>query len=322
LRKKWAKKLFTQGESYEKAHFFRVSTPGGGATMKTIVFAGTDSTQIAKKLAKAISAEYSELKVSSFPDGELKIRYPADVSDRHVIIVNGMIPNPNKNLLESVFSIQTAKQLGAAKVTFVAPYLAYMRQDRQFKPGECVSARIMAKLLDCADLVIAVDPHLHRIHRLQDIFRTKAKSVSADPMLAEYIRKNHPKAIIIGPDIESSQWAKKIADSIGNESMILLKKRYSATKVRIIVHGDPSLFKGRDVVIVDDIISTGHTMIEPIRQLKKFGAKKITCIGIHGVFVENALQKLKKLGVNVITTNTIENQTSKIDVSNAIVGAL
>jgi len=290
--------------------------------VKTIVFAGTDSTGIAKRLARRIKAEYSELLVSSFPDGELRIRYPVDVSGVHVIIVNGMMPHPNRNLLESVFAIQTAKQLGAEKVTFVAPYLAYMRQDKMFHPGECVSARVMAKLLDCADRVIAVDPHLHRIHRLQDIFRTKAKSVSSDPVLAEYIRKNHPKAIIIGPDIESSQWAKTIADSIGQESMILMKKRYSSTKVRIIVHGDPAKFRGRDAVIVDDIISTGHTMIEPIRQLKKFGAKKITCIGVHGVFVENALQKLKKLGAQVITTNTIENKTSKIDVSPAIAGAL
>ncbi len=290
--------------------------------MKNVIIAGTDSTSIAKKLAKQIKAEYSELQVSSFPDGELKIRYPIDVSGKNVIIINGMIPNPNKNLLESVFAIHTAKQLGAEKVTFVAPYLAYMRQDKQFKPGDCISAKVMAKLLDCADKVIAIDPHLHRIHRLQDIFRTKAKSVSADPVLAEYIKKNHPKAIIIGPDIESSQWAKTIADSIGQESMILLKKRYSSTKVRIVVHGDPKKFKGRDVVIVDDIISTGHTMIEPIKQLKKFGAKKITCVGVHGVLVENALKKLKKLGVQVITTNTIENPTTKIDVSPIIIGAL
>ncbi|MEM2916361.1 MAG: ribose-phosphate diphosphokinase [Candidatus Woesearchaeota archaeon] len=290
--------------------------------MKTIIVGGTNSKELAKKTARKIRAQYSELQKSRFPDGEMRLRYADDITGKHVVIINSLSPNPDEMLLESAFAIHAARQLGAARTTFVAPYLAYMRQDKQFHPGECISARAMAKILDHADQIIAIDPHLHRIRRLQDIFRAKAKSISTDPVLAEYISKNHPKAIIIGPDIESSQWAKTIADSIGQESMILLKKRYSSTKVRIIVHGDPSKFKGRDVVIVDDIISTGHTMIEPIRQLKKFGAKKITCICVHGVLVGNALQKLQKLGAQVITTNTIPNPAAKIDVSGIIAGAL
>ncbi|MEM4247068.1 MAG: ribose-phosphate diphosphokinase [Candidatus Woesearchaeota archaeon] len=290
--------------------------------MKTTVVGGTNSKEIAKTVAKKIKAQYSELQKSRFPDGEMRLRYEDDLTSKHVVIINSMSPNPDEMLLESAFAIHAARQLGAARITFVAPYLAYMRQDKQFHPGECISARAMAKILDCADQIMAVDPHLHRIRRLQDIFRAKAKSISADPVLAEFISKNHPKAIIIGPDIESSQWAKTIADSIGQESIILLKKRYSSTKVRIIVHGDPSRLKGRDVVIVDDIISTGHTMIEPIKQLKKFGAKKITCMGVHGILVGNALQKLHKLGAQVITTNTIQNPTTKIDVSPIIADAL
>ncbi len=290
--------------------------------MTTVVIGGSNSQDLAKKVARKLNAKHSELQLSSFPDGELRVRIADDITGKHVVIVNGLMPNPDKNLVESVFAIQTAKQLGASKVTFVAPYLAYMRQDKMFRPGECVSAKVMARMLDCADQVIAIDPHLHRIKRLQDIFRTKAKSISADNVLADFIRKKHPNAIILGPDIESSQWAKKIADSIGQESMILLKKRYTATKVRITVHGDPARFRNRDVVIVDDIISTGHTMLEPIRQLRRFGAKKIICVGIHGVLVENALQKLKKMGVQAITTNTIPNPAARIDVSGIIAGAL
>jgi ribose-phosphate pyrophosphokinase len=290
--------------------------------MKTIVVGGTNSKELAKSVARLIKAQYSELKKSNFPDGEMRLKYETDLTDKNVIIINGMMPNPDEMLLESVFAIHAAKQLGAGKITFVAPYLAYMRQDKQFHEGECISAKVMAKMLDCADYVIAIDPHLHRIHRLQDIFRTKAKSISADPILAKSIQKNHPKSIIVGPDIESSQWAKTIADSIGHESMVLLKKRYSSTKVRTIVHGDPARFKGRDVVLVDDIISTGHTMIEPIKQLKKFGARKITCIGVHGVFTENALQKLRKLGATVIATNTIPNPVAKIDIAKLIADAL
>ncbi len=290
--------------------------------MKTIVVGGTNSVQLARNVARLIKAPYSELDVSNFPDAEIRLRYREDVAGKHVIIINSLMPKPNENLMELVFAIHTVKDLGAKKVTAVAPYLAYMRQDKRFHPGECISAHVMAKLLSAADHVIAIDPHLHRIRCLQDIFTTRATSLTADPIFAHYIHKTHPKAIILGPDIESSQWAKAIADRIGQQSVILHKKRYTATKIRTIIHCDPGLFKGRDVVIVDDIISTGNTMIEPIKQLKRLGAKKITCMCVHGVFVMNALQRLRKLGVQVISTNTIQNPVAKIDVASLIADAL
>lgn len=290
--------------------------------MRTIVVGGTNSRQLAKKVAKLTKSSYSELLVDHFPDGELRVRFMDDLAGAHVIIVNSLMPLPNENLMELVFAIHAAKDLGAKKITAVAPYLAYMRQDKRFHPGECISSHVMARLLSAADHVIAIDPHLHRIKRLQDIFTTKATSLTADPVFAGFIHKSHPNAIIIGPDMESSQWAKAIADRIGQESVILHKKRYTATKVRTIIHGDGGQFRGRDVVIVDDIISTGNTMIEPIKQLKKLGAKKITCICVHGVFVKNALQRLQKLGVRVISTNTIQNPTAKIDIAPLIADSL
>lgn len=290
--------------------------------MKAVIVGGTNSRLLAKRVATLTRSPYSELDVSRFPDGEIRLRYRDDVAGRHVVIINSLMPQPNENLMEAVFAIHTARDLGAKKVTFVAPYLAYMRQDKRFHPGECVSAHVMASLLSAADHVIAIDPHLHRIRRLQDIFACKATSLTADPILADHIRRTHPKAIIIGPDWESSQWAKAIADRIGQESIILSKKRYTATKVRTIIHAVPAHFKGRDVVIVDDIISTGNTMLEPIRQLKKFGARKITCICVHGVFTTNALQRLTKAGAGVISTNTIQNPVSRIDIAPLIADAL
>jgi ribose-phosphate pyrophosphokinase len=290
--------------------------------MKTIVVGGTNSQSLAKSVAKRVKAPYSELFVDHFPDGELRIRFRDDISGKHVVIINSLLPKPNETLMEAVFAIHTAKDLGAKKVTFVAPYLAYMRQDKRFHSGECVSAHVMAKLLSAADHVIAIDPHLHRIKRLQDIFATKATSLTADPVFAEYLRKTHPNAIIMGPDGESSQWAKTIADRIGLESVILSKKRYTATKIRTIIHAPPEHFKGRDVVIVDDIISTGNTMIEPIKQLKQFGVKRVSCICVHGVFALNALQRLRKLGASVISTNTIQNPVAKIDLAQLIASRL
>jgi ribose-phosphate pyrophosphokinase len=240
---------------------------------------------------------------------------------KHIVLVNSCHPDPNNNMLELVFAAHTAKELGAKKVTIVAPYLCYMRQDKRFHSGECKSNTIMSKLLSVADHILTVDPHLHRIKNLREIFRIKATRLSANDAIAKYLKKNMKNEVIVGPDGESYQWARAIADKIHVHATVLRKKRYTSRVVRIKVKADVD-FKGKNVVIVDDIISTGHTMIEPIKQIKKMGAKKIYCIGIHGLFVEGALKKLKKLGATVLTTNTIVNPVSKIDMAETIAKAL
>lgn len=288
---------------------------------KKIVFGGTNSQDLAKRVARKIKAPYAALIVKHFPDGETYLRLPKDVKGKEVILIESMHPNPDLIMIETIFAARTAKELGAKKVTIVAPYLAYMRQDKRFHPRECKSNSIMAALMTCGDKIFTIDPHLHRINSLSEIFTIPAKRLSANDAIAKYIKKNIKNEVIVGPDSESYQWARAIADKINVHATVLKKKRYTSRVVRIKVK--PGIgFKGKNVVIVDDIISTGHTMIEPIKQIKKMGAKKIYCIGVHGLFVEGALNKLKKLGVTVLTTNTIVNPVSKIDMSETIVKAL
>ena len=281
-----------------------------------IIIGGNNSTELAKKIARKKKASYSELKVKKFPDGELYLRFMKPVKGKKIVIVQTYYPDPDEALLISHFAIKTAKELGAKKVTLVAPYLGFMRQDKRFHRGECQSNKIMASLLDVADKVVTLDPHLHRIESMDEIFKTKTKKLSANKLIEKYIKKNFKDPWIVGPDSESYQWARTIAEHIDAHATILRKKRYSSTKVRILVKDKG--FKGRDVVIVDDIISTGHTMIEPIKQLKKMGARSVTCICIHGLFVMEALKKLRKLGAKVVSTNTIENPVDKIDVASTI----
>ncbi len=287
---------------------------------KNIVIANINSVKLGKIVARKLKSEFCALEEGRFPDGELYVRIRSDVRGKNVVIIASMQPYPNEELLSTIFAVKTAKRLGAKKTIIVAPYVAFMRQDKEFHSGESVSARIMGNLLSCADKLIAIDPHLHRIHKLSMICKN-AKSISANEVLADYIRKHHKNALILGPDEESHQWAEEIAKKIKKHAVMLRKKRYTSYSVRIKINKDIN-FDGKDVVIIDDIISTGHTMIEPIKQLKRRGAKNIYCIGIHGVFANNALSMLKKLGAKVITTNTIQNETSKIDVSSAIVKAL
>ena len=288
-----------------------------------IVTSCGNSVNLAKNIAKKLKAKFSKITISEFPDGDIYLRYNTRVKGKTIIIVNSFQPNSNKSLFKIIFTAETAKQLGAKKVILVAPYLAYMRQDKMFNYGECISSRVMAKLLNNSfDKIITIDPHLHRYKSMKDIFKISAKRLTANSLIADFIKMKIKNPIIIGPDLESYQWAEIIAKYVGCDVTVFRKKRYSSRHVEeeMIKKVD---IKGKDVVIVDDIISTGHTIIEAAKKARKLGAKTITSICVHGLFVENAVKKLKKSKINnIFSTNCIEHKTNSIDVSSIIVKEL
>jgi ribose-phosphate pyrophosphokinase len=227
------------------------------------------------------------------------------------------------SLFDIIWAAETARDLGVKKVILVAPYLAFMRQDIRFKPGEAVSSKIMAKLLNKSiDKIITVDPHLHRYKSLKDIFTIPATKLTANNLIAEYIAKNFKNQVIIGPDWESYQWAEAIAKKVGCPSTVLKKTRFSSRHVKVKMT-NPVPIEGKNVIIVDDIISTGHTIAEAAKKARKMKAKTITAIGVHGLFVDKAIPRMKKAGVTkVVTTNCIEHVTNKIGVGKMILDVL
>lgn len=266
---------------------------------------------IAKKLRK----KHSNLHAGKFPDGELRIRFDAGMKNKNVVLVQSFYKDVSDCLIEAVLAAETARELGAKKIALAAPYFPYMRQDKRFHKGEAVSQRIIAGLMDkYFDAVHMIDPHLHRKNKLENVFRITAKKLTANALIAGYIKKHIPNAVIIGPDEESYKWAENVADMLGAECRILKKKRYSSYHVEVRLNKKISLI-GKNAVIVDDIVSTGHTILETAKVLRKMGAKKIYCICVHGIFVNGALKKLKKAKIKVISTNTIPNKMAKIDVS-------
>jgi ribose-phosphate pyrophosphokinase len=275
-----------------------------------------NSVGIAKKLAKKLRCKYSPTTVSCFPDGDLYLKFNTNLKKKKLVIVQSFQPHSDMSLFDIVFAAETAKELGAKKVILVAPYLAYMRQDKRFKTGECISSKIMAKLLNkSVDKLITIDPHIHRYKSLKDIFTIPTKMLTANLLIADYIQKKFKNEIIIGPDGESYQWAETIAKHIHVDATVLKKTRFSSRHVQVKMI-NPIPIKGKNVVIVDDIISTGHTIAEAAKQARKMGAKSVSAIGVHGLFVENGMEKLKKAGINrIITTNCIEHKTNKIDVT-------
>lgn len=282
-----------------------------------------NSVKIAKGLARKLKAKYSPLTISAFPDGDTYLKYNIDVNGKVVVIVQSFQPQPEMSLFDIVFAAETAKDLGAKKVILAAPYLAYMRQDKRFNPGEAVSSRIMAKLLNNSiDKIITIDPHLHRYKSLKDIFTISSTDLTANKLIAQYVKKKHPHSVIIGPDWESYQWAEAIAKQVGVESTVLEKTRFSSRHVTSKMVKKVDL-KGKEVVIVDDIISTGHTIAEAAKKAKSSGAKKIIAIGVHGLLVGEAISIMKKAGVQeIVTTNCIEHKTNKIDVTGLLAEAL
>jgi len=285
-----------------------------------IIIGGSNAQDLAKRVARKKKAAYANLVVRKFPDGELYIRLPANLKGQEVVICNTMHPNPDDALIEMFLSWHTAKEMGAKRVSLVVPYMGYLRQDKRFHEGESLSNHLVASLLS-PDFFLTLDPHLHRIHSLREIFKTRAKHITANDLLGDYIKKNLPGSIIVGPDEESYQWARHIASRIGHEVIILKKKRYSSRKVKIVVKAS-ILIRGRTIVLVDDIVSSGHTMFEPIKQLKRMGVAKIYCVCVHGIFAENALRKLRALGAHVIATNSVRSPVAKIDVSGLIAESL
>ena len=287
-----------------------------------IIIGCSHGLHIAKKIASKLKKPYSALEVTHFPDSEIKLRYKVDVKGKEVALVQSFYGNVNECVIEILFAAETARDLGAKKIILVAPYFPYLRQDKRFNPGECISLRTIAQNVDeDFDEVIIVDPHLHRERTLKHIFRIKSHKLTANPLIEDYIKKKIKNPVIIGPDWESYKWAKKVAEKIGCEHAIMEKKRYSARRVEVKLNKQVDI-KNKNLIFIDDMISTGNTLIRAIAALRKLGVRKVTCFAVHGILVENALEKLRKAGATVITTNTIPNKVAKIDVSDIIVDSL
>ncbi|MBT7849623.1 ribose-phosphate diphosphokinase [Candidatus Woesearchaeota archaeon] len=278
-----------------------------------------NSSKTANLIAKKLKCKCIETEIKTFPDGDIYLRYKSEIKNKKLIIVESFQPNSNEALYNIVFAGKTAKDLGAKQIILVAPYLAFMRQDKRFNSGEAINAKIMSELINnSVDKIITVDPHLHRIRKMSDIFKIKSKRLTANQAIGNFIEKNFKNEVIMGPDWESYQWADEIAKIAKTQSTCLEKTRHSYRDVDVkLVKEIP--IKGKNVIIVDDIISTGNTMIKAAIKAKKLGAKSVSCVGIHGLFVENALKKMKKHFNNIFTVNTIEHNTNKIDITDTLI---
>lgn len=269
---------------------------------------------MANGIAEGGGVDLGALESRHFPDGETYIRHTAPLDGRSVALVC-TLANPDPKLMPLLLAARSARELGATRVGLVAPYLAYMRQDRRFHDGEGVSARYFAEFIaGLFDWLVTIDPHLHRIERLADIYPIATDTLHAAPLLAAWICENVSRPVLIGPDAESRAWVAGVAETIDAPFAVAAKTRLGDREVRIDLP-DLSAWRDRTPVLVDDVVSSGRTLMELARLLRQERMPQPVCALIHGLFADDSLARLRVACARVISTNTVPNDVGLIDVA-------
>lgn len=288
--------------------------------MSRIILGFADSMAAAGRLGKALDLPVNEVAVHRFPDDECLIRIPASAQ---TVFLYRSLNDPDRKLIELMLAASAARDGGAERVVLIAPYLAYMRQDKAFHPGEAVSQKLVGKLIASHfDTLLTVDPHLHRITALSEaIPGIPAISLSAAPLLAALIDpRDNP--IIIGPDSESRQWTEAIARPLGLETLIASKQRLDDRQVSLKIT-EVERAKGRRAIMVDDLISSGRTLVEAAKLLHRAGATSVEAIATHCLARPDDLAFMAAQKINRIdSSDSIDGPTSRIALSPLIARAL
>lgn len=274
------------------------------------------------RLIQAWPAQRGGLSLHRFPDGETRVRLEPLPAGSDVALVC-TLDNPDAKVLPLLFAAGAARELGARSVGLVAPYLAYMRQDRRFNPGEALTAAHLARLVSGHfDWLVTVDPHLHRYRALADVYSIPATAVSAAAPVAAWIRGNVRAPLLVGPDAESAQWVAAVAALAKAPHVVLEKVRNGDRDVAVSVP-DVERWRDRTPVLVDDIISSGRTMIATVRHLVAAGLPAPVCIGTHAIFAARAYEDLGATGAaRIVTANTIAHPSNDIDVAPLVAAAV
>lgn len=272
-------------------------------------------------LADSLRARHETVASEQFPDGESHITLPADLTGCRVI-VNCSLAQPDPKLAPLLFIADAARDLGATQVGLVAPYLAYMRQDRRFHPGEAITSRTFARVVSAAfDWLATMDPHLHRYASLDEIYTIPSRIVHSAPLLGRWIGAQVDRPLILGPDAESEQWVSEVAGHIGAPFAVFSKTRLGDKQVRI-DRPDLSPYAARQPVLVDDIVSSGRTMIEASRQLAEAGFAKPVCVVTHPLFAGDALEALTPVVASIASCDTVAHPSNAITVAPELAAAV
>ena len=286
--------------------------------MKPIVIAMPGNERLSRELAAHLDLDNGAVTVRHFPDGESHVRLDTPADGRCTVIVC-TLDRPDDKLIPLLLLACAVREAGAVSVGLVAPYLAYMRQDKRFHPGETVSARhIAAWISRDLDWLVTVDPHLHRITDLSQVYSIPCRVAHAAEGVAGWVRSNVKQPLLVGPDEESAQWVSDVARRAQAPFVVLEKTRRGDRDVEISV---PEVDRWRlhTPVLVDDIVSSARTMIETVGHLGRAGLATPVCVAVHAVFAQTAYEDLRAAGVEqIVSCDTIQHPSNRIALASVI----
>jgi ribose-phosphate pyrophosphokinase len=280
-----------------------------------------DEAALATALAGALGWDAAEVRVHRFPDGECRLTLPASLP-RAVALLRGL-QQPNDKLAQLLIAAPAARELGARQLTLVAPYLAYMRQDIAFQPGEAVSQRHLGHALAAwFDAVLTVDPHLHRVATMDEVVPgRRGVAVSAAPLLGAHACAQVPGALLLAPDEEATQWVRAAALAHGLDHAVCHKLRHGDRDVEVALPNAD--VRGRAVVVMDDVASTGRTLVAAAQGALAQGAASVDVAVTHGLFVGDALAQVRAAGVrHVWSSDCVPHATNAVSVVPLLAAAL
>jgi ribose-phosphate pyrophosphokinase len=274
------------------------------------IFSGTSNKPLAQKIAKKLGIELSPLEIHIFPDGEKRVGILDKVLNENCVVVQPTSPSPDKNYMELFFIVDALKRSGASKITAIVPYLGYQRQDHIFREGEAVSLEVVATLLKWGgvDEIVAFD--LHSI-KIPEIFKIKLTHLSALPIFAKEIKKMGKDSVLVSPDMGGIRRIKLLSETLDNMPFAVIEKNRDLATGKVTMSGVSGEIK-ENAIIVDDMISTGGTIVTAAKLLKDKGAKNIYVFATHAVFSKDAPKILGDSSLRkVFVTDTIDIPKSK-----------
>lgn len=290
--------------------------------MKPLILAGSQGV-LAVKVSKLTGFPMGYIQIEKLPDGEKYVRLSSKVEGKDVFLFNSFANNPDEMLIETIFLIETIAEYNARSINCIFPYFPYSRQDKRFIEGEAISLKIVSKLFRNLEIdrMFVFDFHLHRIDNLTELFGVEVVNLTAMGKLAKYSMRFGDKLLVVAPDEEAVQWAKVFAEEINSDYIYFKKIRVDAENV--IISSQPPDVEGRDAIIVDDMISTGGTVIQALRVLKQGGCNKVFAACTHAILAKDALKRMLEAGIeDMVASDTILSPISHVTVSDLIADAI
>jgi ribose-phosphate pyrophosphokinase len=277
----------------------------------------------ARRLAARLGLSLQEIALHRFPDGELRVTVGHAAS---TTIIYAPLDQPNDKLIALLFAAEALRRAGATRLVLVAPYLCYMRQDAAFGEGEAISQKAVGRLIaGTVDRVITVDAHLHRTPDIAAVFPgIEAENLSAMPAIANALRSTgiDPATIVAGPDAESRQWVSALAGQLGLAHIVAQKIRRGDRSVEI-SFTEAALIAGRPVLLVDDIVSSGGTLMTCAKALAAAGATAVDAVMTHALFPPDMAAAFAKAGIRSIrSTSSVPHPTNAIPLDDILAAAL